>query len=95
MSYSSGVIGLDLKFLARLFPESVLSPLLVSDSRRLRLRAFGEQQKRSVRTGGFSDVIYEDRFHNCVLGESEKALLVPVSTKVITGSLMSVETELN
>ena len=26
------------------------------------------------------DVIYENRFHNCV-GESEKALLVPVSKK--------------
>ena len=28
-------------------------------------------------------------------GESEKAILVPVSTKEITGSLMSEETELN
>ena len=29
------------------------------------------------------DVIDENRFHNCV-GQSEKALLVPVSTKGIT-----------
>ena len=34
---------------------------------------------RPIGSGG-EDVIDENRFHNCV-GESEKALLVPVSTK--------------
>ena len=41
----------------------------------------------------FGDVIDENRFHNCV-GESEKALLVPVSKNELL-RIMSVETELN
>ena len=39
------------------------------------------------------DVIDENRFHNCV-GESEKALLVPVSKNELL-RIMSVETELS
>ena len=40
-----------------------------------------------------TDVIDENRFHNCV-GESEKAILVPVSKNELL-RIMSVETELN
>ena len=39
------------------------------------------------------DVIDENRFHNCV-GESEKAIFVPVSKNELLRT-MSVETELN
>ena len=39
------------------------------------------------------DVIDENRFHNCV-GESDKALLVPVSKNELL-RIMSVETKMN